>query len=478
MSHHDEDQLTGSTSRRAFLRLLGAGTSALGVGAFGGLVLPRPALAHVCDPPGSPGTPKPWGKDCRAILPRQPASTLLPAQVAKLKAAYKAMRDLDTSDPNDPRGFARQANIHCWYCGVGTQVHGSWQFFAWHRAYLYFHERILGKLIGDMSFRLPYWSWDVASHRRIPSAYTSPNNSTNPLWNFTRTMSPTDVLPEEDVGADVMEAALTADDFSEFGGDEDQGGTPEGAPHGSVHVDVGGDMGFFNSAGRDPVFYAHHSNVDKMWSDWNAASSSHTNPTDNDFLNLSWNFYDENKQWRSITAAQVLNHANQLRYTYGPASPRGFILPCLLDWTRVRAEFATGRTFRMATPDGQRTVARALETGGRARLHLRDLELPLDKSAVYRVYASPEAARLDRGPGSEGYLGTVPVVLNDREGRHVHRRTRNVVFSISRQKLESLTRAQGAPQLVFVERGAKSGERKVTPVQAKEVFFSAAPAER
>jgi polyphenol oxidase len=477
MSHHDDDQLEGSTSRRSFLRLLGTGSGALGLGAFGGLVLPRTVLAQQCAPPGNPGKPTPWRRDCRPIRPRRPASSLTAAEVTKLRAAYKAMRDLDTSDPNDPRGFTHQANVHCWYCGEGTQVHFSWQFFAWHRAYLYFHERILGKLIGDMEFRLPYWSWEVASHRRIPPAYSTPANNTNPLWKSGRAMSATDAIPEEDVGAEVMEAALTADDFTEFGGDEDDNGIPEIAPHGSVHVDVGGDMGFFDTAARDPVFYAHHSNVDKMWSDWNSASSTHTNPTSSDFLNLSWNFYDENRQWRSITAAQVLNHENQLRYTYG-RSIFSEILPCLLDWIVIRTDWRASRTLKLAD-DGPQRLTRALQTGGRARLHIRDLEVPLDKSAVYRVYANPEAARPAVEPGSEGYLGNFAVVLNNREGRHIHRRTRNMVFSISGRKLDFLARAQQGPsQLVFVERGAREGTRRVMPVAARDVFLTAAGIER
>ena len=57
------------------------------------------------------------------ILPRRPASTLSASEITQLKDAYKAMRALDTSAPNDPRGFLRQANVHCWYCGAGTQVH-------------------------------------------------------------------------------------------------------------------------------------------------------------------------------------------------------------------------------------------------------------------------------------------------------------------------------------------------------------------
>src|SRR5436190_2007196 len=144
-------------SRRHFLHAMGGlGAGALAFGLFG----PTSRAEATCAPPGNPTNPVPWKRDCRPIRQRRPASTLTAAEVTKLKAGYKAMRDLSTSDPNDPRGFDHQANIHCWNCGGSVQVHGSWQFFAWHRAYLFFHERILGKLVGDMDLRLPSWDWD------------------------------------------------------------------------------------------------------------------------------------------------------------------------------------------------------------------------------------------------------------------------------------------------------------------------------
>ena len=476
----DRDAIEAIKSRRNFLQLAALGTSFIGFGALEGFVFPSSAMAD-CSPPASNVPAKKVARDCRRIMSRRPASTLSSSEITKLKNAYQAMRDLDTSDPNDPRGFTRQANIHCWMCAEASStqwVHGNWKFFAWHRAYLYYHERILGKLINDMDFRLPYWDWDVSSHRRLPSAYTSPNNATNPLWNGTRDMSPTDELPDEDVGEDVMEASMTAGTFAEFGGTASADGIPEGAPHGSVHVDVGGffgDMGAFETAGKDPVFYAHHSNVDKMWSDWNKGSSSHTNPTEPAFLNLSWNFYDENKVWRSIKASDVLNHENQLRYIYGPSKFME-ILPCLVDWIGVRTDWQVARTLKLAQ-DSRVRIARVLDSGGRARMHLTDVVVPVDKSAVYRLYASPEAAKEDKGPGSDGYLGTIPVVLNDRKGRHAHKRTRNVVVNITRRKFERLSGAQ--PQLTLVERRTKgSGERKIVPVAARDVHFTVADVER
>jgi polyphenol oxidase len=478
MSNQCNDSMREIISRRRFLQQAGFVSGGLGLGMFGSLWLPQTALG-VCDPPGSPGSPQRWRLDCRPIRPRRPASTLSNQEIQKLRDAYQAMRALDTSDPNDPRAFQHQANIHCWYCGHGTQVHGSWQFFVWHRAYLYFHERILGKLVGDMDFRLPYWDWETSTHRKMPGAYTSPNDASNPLWNSTRLMSPTDEVPDEDVGDAVMEAALTAGSFEEFGGTASSSGIPEGAPHGSVHVDVGGDMGAFDTAGRDPIFYAHHSNVDKIWSDWNKASSTHTNPTDPAFLNLTWNFYDENKIWRSITAAQVLNHENQLRYVYGPSRLLEKLL-CLLDWIVIRTEWRVDRPWKLA-PATQNQLVQTLDRGGRVRIHILNMSVPIDKSAVYRIYANPEAAKADEGPSGSGYVGSFPVVLNSLSDQQDHQRmkikesdTRNVTINGSKRIMETLLHPQRPLELTYVERGAKGAAGHPIPVRAKEIYFSTA----
>jgi polyphenol oxidase len=325
-------------------------------------------------------------------------------------------------------------------------------------------------MIGDMEFRLPYWDWEHPSHRKIPGAYTTPNDSTNPLHNGTRFMSPTAELPDEDVGDDVMDAALTAGNFTDFGGTSSDSGIPEGAPHGSVHVDVNGDMGAFSTAGRDPIFYAHHSNIDKMWSDWNKGASTHTNPSDPAFLNLKWNFFDENKVWRSITAAQVLNHENQLRYTYGP-SKFSEMLPCIFDWIVIKVDWRVDRPLRLASAD-QARLRQALDRNERVRLHINGLAIPINKSAMYRLYTNADAANADAGPGSRDYLGVFPVVLNDLENRHPAKRTTTVIVKARKQMVEYLLRGAAPLQLAFVERGAKGEARRAMPARARSVHFA------
>lgn len=51
---------------------------------------------------------------------------------------------------------------------VELQVHSSWLFFPFHRWYLYFFERILGKLIDDESFAIPFWNWDAPEGMKMP----------------------------------------------------------------------------------------------------------------------------------------------------------------------------------------------------------------------------------------------------------------------------------------------------------------------
>ncbi|CAI0399442.1 unnamed protein product [Linum tenue] len=40
-----------------------------------------------------------------------------------------------------------------------------------HRIFLYFHERILGSLIGNETFALPFWGWDSPDRMTLPEFY-------------------------------------------------------------------------------------------------------------------------------------------------------------------------------------------------------------------------------------------------------------------------------------------------------------------
>src|SRR5882757_5541660 len=49
--------------------------------------------------------------------------------------------------------------------------HKNYFFLSWHRAYLYFFERIVRKASGDADFTLPYWPYDDPQQASLPAAF-------------------------------------------------------------------------------------------------------------------------------------------------------------------------------------------------------------------------------------------------------------------------------------------------------------------
>jgi polyphenol oxidase len=115
-------------------------------------------------------------------------------------------------------------------------------------------------------------------------------------------------------------------------------GTLESMAHTSVHVWVGNpgsstmghdglehpnaDMGFLGSAARDPVFYSHHANVDRMWHLWSTklGRRSFDEPPEPEWLDTSFVFYDETPRPVRIRVRDVLDAA-ALGYGYDEREP-------------------------------------------------------------------------------------------------------------------------------------------------------------
>ncbi|KMT08954.1 hypothetical protein BVRB_6g136670 [Beta vulgaris subsp. vulgaris] len=265
-----------------------------------------------------------------------------PAQKAMLDeewlADYKRATAIMKSLPmTDPRSFLQQARVHCAYCDGSypvlddpskqrLEVHASWLFASFHRWYLYFFERILGKLINKPGFALPYWNWDHPDGMRIPEMFKDinsplydPNRNENHLsrvidlsYNNIEHNYPDEQQIQENLLLMRKQMLYQTKPSVFFGAayrlgdaaDPNAGaGALELSPHNNVHVWTGSssirgnqDMGAFWSAGRDSIFYSHHSNVDRMWSIWrnDLPGRSRLDLDDPDYLDASFIFYDEN----------------------------------------------------------------------------------------------------------------------------------------------------------------------------------------
>jgi tyrosinase len=186
---------------------------------------------------------------------------------------------------NDKRGFEYFAGWH----GVplGWCQHHDPLFLPWHRAYLYWLELALQSEVPGVT--LPWWDW--SKDGTIPAAYSSAqaDGSENVLakapikvfnaapksgWPTETSRVPGEVPntpgpPYQQEWAYAMKATTYAD-FSQR----------IWTVHDTLHVWVGGTMGQVDWAAYDPLFFAHHANVDRAWRVWQAAHPGGDPPAD------------------------------------------------------------------------------------------------------------------------------------------------------------------------------------------------------
>ncbi|HVS80410.1 MAG TPA: tyrosinase family protein [Pyrinomonadaceae bacterium] len=228
------------------------------------------------------------------------------------KTAVTAMKALPATDP---RSWSYQAAIHGTYTmpaktAWNTCEHGTYFFWSWHRMYLYYFERIVRKYSGVYGWTLPYWNYSSPSQRQLPAVFRNSTSSlfvANPnrpsVWN-TGAAS----LPAAHVNTSGGMALINFNSASS---------SLENTPHNHVHVDIGGWMGDVQAAAQDPVFYVHHSNMDRLWNLWKAQGGGRVDPlSDSTWKNTPYTFFDENKTQVTMTGCDVLRAAEQLNYTY------------------------------------------------------------------------------------------------------------------------------------------------------------------
>lgn len=174
--------------------------------------------------------------------------------------------------------------------GAQTQdgAHGGPAFLPWHREYLRRFEHALQFV--QPSVMIPYWNWGAdisdttalfsddrigpmgaAGTFEVTSGYLARNpTAQNPLgWEIHPDLRPfTDTLQRNttlNTGAGFPTAATVANVMSQgaFG----QFRPALESPHNTIHVRVGRNMVRMTSP-NDPIFWLHHSQVDRIWAMW------------------------------------------------------------------------------------------------------------------------------------------------------------------------------------------------------------------
>lgn len=280
---------------------------------------------------------------------RKNASTAAAQEdVEALNVALKKMRTLGC---NEPFSWYSQGATHSipdeipknplcpsytnksdlnWSWDTCTHVEGSEiHFLIWHRLYIAHFERIVRKLSGKADFALPYWNYIDSQNRIMPTVFRTNGTA---LFETARLS----MLNEGERIQSTMNDNLNINNlmknrvFSVFNSNIDA------APHGAMHSYIGGSyngikmwnpiyqngtnsglMSQVPSAGFDPIFWAHHSNIDFLWQAWELSPNG-KRPSLKELEAAPWpyKFYDENGKKVTYTIKEAYKAAFNIDYQY------------------------------------------------------------------------------------------------------------------------------------------------------------------
>jgi tyrosinase len=387
-----------------------------------------------------------------------------------LHAYSEAVRVMRERPSENPTSWSYQAAIH------GSEEanpqplwnqckHGTWYFVAWHRMYLYYFEQIVRAAVqeigGPEDWAIPYWNYGLNGvNASIPDAFRNPTNedgSQNHLYVEERApgINGGAILPEPVTSAAV---ALSRPDFigvAEFGGGVappseqfwSKTGRLEQTPHNVVHSLLGGSAGWMGNpdqAAKDPIFWLHHSNIDRLWALWNA--HEHVDPNEAQWLGQAFEFFDAGGNQVIKTCAEVMDTIKDLDYTYDPAPagvpaepPPPMPLPPEMPSPTPEEPKVVGAAPQEVTLTGE-TAAVPVEVDDRAKdevaeasrnsdprrlyLNIEDIEGEVDPGTVYGVYVNlPEGANPEEREAHHvtnvSFFG-IERAKNPREDEHSH----------------------------------------------------------
>ncbi|MDQ6743914.1 MAG: tyrosinase family protein [Candidatus Dormibacteraeota bacterium] len=227
-----------------------------------------PAAAPAQIPAHPPGT----------VRHRISAAKLNQHQLDGYREAIRQAGQFSSGDNRGFQWFAGQHGIPGNFCQHHVQSeHGRRFFLPWHRAYLYFFELALQDLVPDVT--QPWWDWtfDPQNPTWIPDVYgvaTLPGGAPNPLFSQPINVRPprpgqppatvrahSGPDPRVQPTQDQLTALLNEGDFFTFSLEVEN-------IHDGIHGATGGTMANIAWAAYDPIFFAHHTMIDRLWSMW------------------------------------------------------------------------------------------------------------------------------------------------------------------------------------------------------------------
>jgi tyrosinase len=356
-------------SRRVFIKGLGFVSVALILGTLGGCEKIAYAIEN-----------RPIRRRLRTGSPE------VDADINTYRQAVTAMKALPRGDP---RSWTAQARIHGTVAGgFNFCEHGTDHFFDWHRAYLFYFEKICQKLTGNANFGLPYWNWN--QNPAINPAFLDRSSS------LFLARNDTDMSGVSAVSTADLDPIMADTNFFTFRQQI------EGTPHNTVHGVVGLTMGTGGSA-LDPIFWTHHCMVDYCWAKWNIELGNN-NTNDPTWVNhVNSHFVDTDGNPATATAEST-TLMPLLSYQYESSaigsSPAAAAIQTKVEFQKVEKRLREGANIRFEIKHRIRLADRAAVSIAKplskeTRLAPQDFARIINSNtAQERVFTSIEFAQL------------------------------------------------------------------------------------
>jgi tyrosinase len=318
---------------------------------------------------------------------------------------------------------------------------------------------------------VPFWDWANPAQRQLPPAFRIVGSA---LYDSSRRAAINDGTGSisTSLGTAVSNAYVLLDFFNVQSGIN--------SPHGSVHGAVSGNMCCTISAAQDPIFWLHHSNVDRQWNLWLAQGGGRSDPLgDADWRNRRFTFFDECCQEVTMRGCDVLRAAKQLSYVYEGEPPQ-VEQYCPRTWIWKLAEVVLiarmPRPFTLSNRPltrpliGEGADAKAL--GARlaeiarapektAVLRVKGVEADMEPGVVWEVYVGP--ARLKPSPESPYFVGVLGLFSGGIKTKREHYHPAEFVYPLDKA--------------ILAAGDASTLEVTFVPISGVEVDGRAQPAE-
>ncbi|QSJ15203.1 tyrosinase family protein [Nostoc sp. UHCC 0702] len=220
-------------------------------------------------------------------------------------------------------------------------------FLPWHRLYIGYLEKIVRKLSGDQNFAIPYWEYTDPYQTTIAKDFVTSGSS---LYTDLRNKD----LNQKDgqVGSEKQQEieknkkkAYRSTLFNQLSDLDNVGNFTRqinGSPHGEMHTYIGGNVGqAYNpiwqgpsssglmtdviTAGFDPIFWVHHSTIDRYWESWTQATKIKATPQDLPLpkeLAPLYTFADEKGiEHQFNSSEEIINAVYNVDYKYDQLDP-------------------------------------------------------------------------------------------------------------------------------------------------------------